>query len=81
MRNGRRKKNRDFRALVITLVIIAFLGILSSVGNSPVSSGINAASKGLFKLTASAAASNDSASPEELREQLEAQSSLRITPT
>ena len=72
MRNGRRKKNRDFRALVITLVIIAFLGILSRVGSSPVSSGINAASKGLFKLTASAAASNDSASPEELREQLEA---------
>ena len=72
MRIRRRKTNRNLRALVITLVILAVLGILSQAENSPVSSSINAVSKGLFKLTASAAASGDSASPEELAEEVEA---------
>lgn len=72
MRTRRRNTNRNFRTLVITLVIVAVLGILSQAENSPVSSSINAVSKGLFQLSASATASSDSASPEELADEVRA---------
>ena len=51
------KYNRNLKALCVTLIILTVLGVFSQAENSIVSSGINAASKGLFKLTASAAAS------------------------
>ena len=53
--------------MIITLIIIAVLSVLSSGEGSPVSSALNAASKGLFRLSAAATASADSADLEQLK--------------
>ena len=58
----KRRKNDNRKVLVITLIILTVLGVLSQPENSPVSGGINLATKWLFRLTASAAATLDSAS-------------------
>ena len=68
----KKQTNRNLRALIITLVVLVALGILSKAENSPDSTALNAVSRGLFKLTASATASADSASTEELAAQAEA---------
>ena len=52
----KRRKNDNRKVLVITLIILTVLGVLSQPENSPVSGGINLATKWLFRLTASAAA-------------------------
>lgn len=70
MRN--RNHNRPLRALVIALVTVAVLGLLSQAENSPVSTAVNFASGWLFRLTASATASADSATKEELAAEAEA---------
>lgn len=72
MRMRKKQTNRNLRALIITLVVLVALGILSKAENSPVSTALNAVSRGMFKLTASATASADSASTEELAAQAEA---------
>ena len=68
----KRKQNIPFRALVVTLAVLMVLIVLSQAEGSPVSTGINAASRWLFRLTASATASTDSASAEELSAEVEA---------
>ena len=68
----KRKQNIPFRALVVTLAVLLVLIVLSQAEGSPVSTGINAASRWLFRLTASATASTDSASAEELSAEVEA---------
>lgn len=54
------------------LVIVAVLGLLSQAENSPVSTAVNFASGWLFRLTASATASVDTATKEELAGEAEA---------
>lgn len=60
------KYNRNLKALCVTLIILTVLGVFSQAENSIVSSGINAATKGLFRLSAMATSSADSATREEL---------------
>lgn len=62
-----RLKNKNCKALIITLIIIAVLGVLSSGENAVISTALNGAAKGLFQLSAAATASADSASMEDLR--------------
>ena len=61
----KRRTNRSRNVLIITLLILAVLGIMSQPENSPVAGGVNLATKWLFQLTASATASMDSASRRE----------------
>lgn len=63
----RRSSNKNFKALVITLVILLVMSALSLSGNSFVSTAINGVSRGLFQLSSAAVASADTASAEELR--------------
>ena len=60
------KYNRNLKALCVTLIILTVLGVFSQAENSIVSSGINAATKGLFRLSAMATSSADSATRDEL---------------
>lgn len=61
-----RKYNRNLKVLIVTLIILTVLSVLSQAENSLISSGINYATRGLFQLSARAAASADSATREEL---------------
>ncbi len=54
------------KALIITLIILTVLSVFSQAENSLVSSGVNTLTKGLFRVSARAAASADSATREEL---------------
>lgn len=67
----RRIHDKNLKALIITLILISVMSVLSPEENSLVSGGINAATKGLFQVSAKAAASIDSAGADEVREQLE----------
>lgn len=67
----RRINDKNLKALIITLIIISLMSVLSLEENSFVSSGINAVTKGLFQVSAAAAASLDSASSEEIKAELE----------
>ncbi len=67
----KRRTNCSRNVLIITLLILAVLGIMSQPENSPVAGGVNLATKWLFQLTASATASMDSASPQELAAEVE----------
>ena len=66
-----RKRNRSLRVLIVTLAIVTVLGVLSQSENSLLSAGINAVSAWMFRLTASATSSVDSASKEELQAEVE----------
>lgn len=63
----RNKKNKNLRALAVTLVIVIVMGVFCLADNSIVSTAINAVTRGLFQVTASATASIDGASYEELK--------------
>ena len=67
----KRRTNRNRSVLIVTLIILTVLGVLSQPENSPVAGGVNLATKWLFQLTASATASMDSASPQELAAEVE----------
>ena len=67
----RRNRDKNLKALIITLIILSVMSVLSPEENSVISSALNAASRGLFQVAASAAASADSPSPQELREQVD----------
>lgn len=59
--------NKNIKALILTLVILIAAAVLSFGENSVVASGINAFTKGLFSVTASATASADTVSYDELK--------------
>lgn len=59
-------KNKNLKALAITLVIVVVMGVFCLADNSLVSTVINAATRGLFQVTSAATASIDAASYEEL---------------
>lgn len=61
--------NKNFKALLITLSIIIVLSIFSSFGGSVVSSAVSFLTKGLFQVTALAAASPDTPSAQELEKE------------
>lgn len=63
----RSKKYKNLRALAVTLVIVIVMGVFCLADNSIVSTAINAVTRGLFQVTASATASIDTASYEELK--------------
>ena len=67
------RKNRDknLKALIITLIILSVMSVLSPEENSLISGALNTATRGLFQVAASATASADSATPQELREQVD----------
>lgn len=67
----RRNRDRNLKALIITLIILSVMSVLSPEENSVIASGLNAVTRGLFQVTASATASEDSASPQELRAQVD----------
>lgn len=67
----RRMDDKNRKALIITLIILAVMSVLSQEENSFVSSGLNAVTRGLFQVTASATASNDSANGQELRDEVD----------
>lgn len=62
-----RLHNKNLKALIITLVIIIAAAVFSFNGSSVAASGVNAFTKGLFTVSASAAASADSVSYDELK--------------
>lgn len=63
----RRKNNKNLRALAITLVIVIVMGVFCLADNSPVSTAVNAGTKGLFQVTSAVTASIDTASYEDLK--------------
>lgn len=63
----RSKRYKNLRALAVTLVIVIVMGVFCLADNSIVSTAINAVTRGLFQVTASATASIDGASYEELK--------------
>ena len=67
----RRVQDKNLKALIITLILISVMSVLSPEQNSIVSGGLNAAKKGLFQVSAHAAASADSANEEDVRRELE----------
>ena len=67
----RRVQDKNLKALIITLILISVMSVLSPEQNSIVSGGLNAATKGLFQVSAHAAASADSANEEDVRRELE----------
>lgn len=67
----RRVQDKNLKALIITLILISVMSVLSPEQNSIVSGGLNAAIKGLFQVSAHAAASADSANEEDVRRELE----------
>lgn len=58
---------KSIKALAITLVILILMSIFSFFDNSVISNAVNSLTKGLFQVSASAAASADTASFEELK--------------
>lgn len=58
--------NKNLKALIITLVIIIVMSVFSLAGNTFASTAVNGATKGLFRLTAAATASADTASYDDL---------------
>lgn len=67
----RRVQDKNLKALIITLILISVMSVLSPEQNSIVSGGLNAATKGLFQVSAHAAESADSANEEDVRRELE----------
>lgn len=67
----RRVQDKNLKALIITLILISVMSVLSPEQNSIVSGSLNAAIKGLFQVSAHAAASADSANEEDVRRELE----------
>lgn len=67
----KKKSNKNLRVLVITLIILMVTGVFSHAENSLVSSGINSVFKGLFQLTAGAAAGIGEPDREELAAEVE----------
>ena len=64
-------KNKNFKALIITLIVVLTVSVLSLGENSVISSAINSFTKGLFQVSASATASADTATYEELKSENE----------
>ena len=64
-------QNKNFRVLVLTLIIILVISVMSLGNNSVVSTALNGAFKGLFQLSASATASADSVDVQTLKEENE----------
>ena len=62
-------QNKNFRVLVLTLIIILVISVMSLGNNSVVSTALNGAFKGLFQLSASATASADSVDVQTLKEE------------
>lgn len=67
----RRTDDKNRKALILTLIILCLMSVLSQEEGSLVSSGFDYITKGLFQVTASATASADSASAQELRDEVE----------
>ncbi len=63
--------NKNFKTLLITLVILVVMSVLSLVDNSVVSSAVNGITKGLFQVSASATASTDTVSYDDLKKENE----------
>lgn len=59
--------NKNLKALLLTLIILTVMSVLSLGKNSFISSAVNGLTKGLFQVTASATASADTASYEDLK--------------
>lgn len=59
--------NKNLKVLIITLIIVSVVSVFSLAENSVVSSFFNGITKGLFQVTASATASADTVSYEELK--------------
>lgn len=64
-------KNKNFKTLIATLIVILTVSVISVGGNSVVTSAVNGFFKGLFQVSASATASADTATYEELKEENE----------
>lgn len=64
-------RNKNIKVLLITLAVISAAAVLSVGESSVISSGINTLTKGLFSLTASATASADTLSYDELKSENE----------
>lgn len=60
-------QNKNFKALIITLIILIPVSVLSLAENSVVSSAINGFTRGLFQISAYATATVDMASYEDLK--------------
>ena len=67
----RRIDNKNFKALIITLIVVLTVSVFSLGENSVISSAINGFTKGLFQVSASATASADTATYEELKSENE----------
>lgn len=63
----RKIENKNFKALVITLVIILVISVLSLGNNSVVSTALNGAFRGLFQVTAAATAGAKASDIDELK--------------
>lgn len=63
--------NKNFKTLLITLVILVVMSVLSLADNSVVSSAVNGITKGLFQVSASATASTDTVSYDDLKKENE----------
>lgn len=63
----KRIDNKRFKSLIITLVILIAASVLSLGENSVIPSAVNAFTNGLFSVTASATASADTASYDDLK--------------
>lgn len=59
--------NKNFKILTITLVILTVMSVFSLGGNSVITSAVNGFFRGLFQVTASATASADTLSYDELK--------------
>lgn len=64
-------QNKNFKALIITLIVVLTVSVFSLGENSVISSAINGFTKGLFQVSASATASADTATYEELKSENE----------
>ena len=64
---GKFFRTKEFKKFSIILFVVCFLSVVSLSDNSVISGAINAVTNGLFGLTASATASADTASYEELK--------------
>ena len=62
---------KNFKTLLITLVILVVMSVLSLADNSVVSSAVNGITKGLFQVSASATASADTVSYDDLKKENE----------
>lgn len=64
---NRIQKNKNLKALILTLIIVAVMGVLSLGDNSVIASGFGFLTRGLFQLSAAATATLDSASDADIR--------------